>query len=229
MEEKCINNNKINILPNEIFLRILYNINNLQDLINIYNCFKNYRKLIYYEINTYFKNICLKNDDHYLFTLFFNIIYYLNEYISKEENIVKDKMISKIKNIYNSHYIYKIIINRFLICEKCNYIINIYNYRHIYKCFICEKKICKNCITKCHPCIPYNTNVFSLCNKCKYDSFNYINKKLNKFNITDKNIAYKLKYIFYKLYENCIKDNNTSEDIKKLLLLQYFINTKYFT
>lgn len=40
-------------LPNEIFLKILYNINNLDDLINIYNCIKCYRKLIYNEIITY--------------------------------------------------------------------------------------------------------------------------------------------------------------------------------
>lgn len=231
MEEKCINN-KINKLPNEIFLKILYNINDLSDLINIYDYFKKYRKLISYEINTYFKNTDSKNDEHYLFILLKDIRHFLDGYITKDENTIKNKMINNIEKLYNSHYIYKIIINHYLMCEKCTYIINIYNYRHIYKCFICDKKICKNCNIKCHPCAPYNTKPFYHCKNCKEDYFYYINEKLNKFNVVDKEIMKQIKYIFYKLYENCIIDKNNKdnqEDIKKLLLLQYFIKIKYIT
>lgn len=203
MKEKHIRKNIFNILPNEIFIEILYNIKDLHDLINIYNCFKKYRKLIYYEINTYFKNIYLKDENHYLFILLSDIRHYLNEYISIDDINIKNMMLVNIDKIYNSHYIYEIIIKHYLICTKCNCKFNFYKYRHLYTCFICDNNFCRSCITKCYPCIPYNINSFYHCSECKNEYFKYIKEKLKKFDMSNK------------------------EDIKNLLILQYFINCNY--
>lgn len=122
------------------------------------------------------------------------------------------------------------IIKYYLKCDKCNYNFNFYDFRNIYKCFICYQNVCKKCRFKCYPCMPYDKNSFSHCSKCKIDSFEYIKEKLKKIDLSNKEELKKIKYIFYKLYVKSVNESNDIKNfdhIKKLLLLQYFINYYY--
>lgn len=216
---------RIKILPNEVFINILYNIKNLKDLINIYDCFEIYRNLIHNEIKCYFKN-----KKHYFHIILNDIIKYLDIYISEKNNKIKYKFIIEIKKLYNKNYVYKLIIENHLKCNICNYIFSNNMSIYLYKCFICDNIICTYCNNKCYPCIPYSFEYYYHCPDCKNKSFKNIKEKIEKFNIINKEKNLNIKYVLYNLYKNyknhkyIINIEKNKEDIKNLLILQYYFN-----
>lgn len=167
-----------NKIPHEIFISILYNIENMtiKDLINIYYAFydyNNYRKIIMFEFNKYLDFYIssyenkddlsstdkdFENKNRNIISLkLFNInreiekILYRTEEDEIEEEYInrKNKMIKNLR--INNSYIINNIINCFLKCYICkNNDIN--KMENIYSCSNCEDVICDNCCIKCNEC-----------------------------------------------------------------------------
>lgn len=155
----------INNLPNEILLNILYNFRNLEllDLINIYNCFKKYRKIINDDID-----ILKINNKSYLSNIFNDIMieeyikgYYNEDEYENEDDYKSDILEEEIDRYYDFHIICKKYIKKVLFCNICNYIYDKENSKYIYYCNLCNKKICENCIT----IINEDDKICNLCNE----------------------------------------------------------------
>lgn len=180
-----------------------------------------------------FKYIKYKKKNHYMSIITKSIINHINIYVLKKEYSLKNEHLHEIKTLYNSHIIYRIVIENYLKCNKCNYIFNTDDLRDIYLCFICDKLICSYCTNKCLPCIPYSHEVFYHCIECKYKTFNYIKEKLNKIDFNNKEEMQQIKYIIYRIYKDYIKESENinyfkiNNDMKKMLTLQYYINMNY--
>lgn len=181
----------INKIPSEIFVLILYNIEDMKvkDLINIYYSFYNHRKVIFYELNKYLdfyinedseldfdsENSENENDDYIYKNMIFlpldnikkeinNILH--NEIYEKEKEFIdrKNNMLKKI-NVDNSNII-NTIINCFLKCYICKNN-NTNETDYIYQCSHCEMTVCKKCCKKCYEC--WDGYFYYHCNNCKDD------------------------------------------------------------
>lgn len=172
-KEKVNVKRKIDI-PQEIFLKILEEMESIQDLINMYDIFKEYRHYIINSIYDYCQ--IFKSGEHYLYK-FLERFYELidTEYIIGYEED-KDYIMKTLKHNYNNHIIYRIIIESLLKCYKCKYIFDINKIKHIYFCMYCYEYFCGSCCIKCDICYIYHDEEFrpqyhcSSCgNKCLHD------------------------------------------------------------
>lgn len=234
------NMNKIyNKLPNEIIIKILNNINDTEDLINIYECFRNFKILVDNEIYRYLKIKEEIRKHHFLNRYFSKIVHKLDLYTIEYNFIYKyDK--KSFKKIWNKHIILQKIIKFRLNCDICKYIYDNNNHKNIYECINCEKKVCEKCCISDYHCFPYeytNDNCYH-CLECKDKCFANIIKNFEKNN-TVKEINY-LKNIIFKTYTKFIDINNiniyniydiedTDFDKKiKNFLKEHFSDLKYY-
>lgn len=178
-------NNYLYKIPQEILFEIFKKLEN-EDIINIYNCSKYLRNIIYDEVFKYFnfeKNISRKK--HFLYKILKNISDEItDDYIGAQEE-EKDYYLKDIKTLYDIKDFYKLIIKYVLKCHNCKYIINFENIKHFYQCINCYEYFCENCCNGCRYCDLYNNDYISYyhCCKCKYKCFGKIknNLKNNKY------------------------------------------------
>lgn len=141
-------------LPYEIIINILKYIDNIEDLITIYKISENVKKLIIKEIFLFLKMEENNRTYHFLNKLLIKFIDYLNFYKIMTDDVDKNKMGKIIKQKYNEHEIFRILIKYKLKCDNCKYIYNIENIKNIYKCICCNKEICNDCDFKSFKCYP---------------------------------------------------------------------------
>lgn len=206
-------NNLYNKLPDEIILKILYRIDNIKDLINIYKASKKLKNMVTSEIVRHFnKNDCSNIykyfneskdfDDfedfkessnkygYYEKTHFYRIIASENQldistYLESYNEIIKNYSLKKIRKLYHEHIIYRLIIDSILFCSICNYNYNFSNPITLYKCFNCHRYICRKCCSECDKCniYKYDSYIYYHCKKCEYKCFDNMLKKLKNINI----------------------------------------------
>lgn len=224
-------NNIFNKIPKEIILKIIYNIDNIEDLTKIYDFSKLIKNIIDDEIEMNFnkkdclniykyydqskdfedgenlRNIfeeCYKRKFFYIITIRNKLLEsHIINYLESYDEINKYNNLEKIKKIYKKHIIYKKIINSILFCSICrsDFIESI----DLYKCFNCYKYICNKCCNKCKEC--------KECNIYEYDDYNY----------------YHCNYCNYKCFNNMskiLKDINLENvndfgNIKNIILDEY--------
>lgn len=221
--------NIFNKLPNEIILKIIYNIDNIGDLINIYESSNNFKNLINKEIIKYFneKNCSefykyfdqsdIFEDTGDLLVFFDNCFQrkylyvmiignnkldsYMIDYLENYNEDIKNDNLIKIQNLYSKHIIYKIVLDSILYCSICK--INNLKKISLYKCFNCHKYICNECCIKCKECniYKYDNGVYYHCKYCKNKCFNNILEDLKNINFENTTKKYK--------------------DIKDILLVEY--------
>jgi hypothetical protein len=221
-------------LPNEIIIKILNNINNTEDLINIYECFRKFKILMDNEIYIYLNIKEETRKYHFLNRHFYEIVNVLDLYIIEYNFIYKyDK--KWFKEIWNKHFIFQKVIKLILNCNTCEYIYDNDKHRNIYECINCEKKVCEKCCFSDYHCFPYEytNDDCHHCLECKDKCFTKIIKKFEK-KYTTNEINY-LKNITFKIYTKFIDINNiygiedTDFDKKiKYFLKEHFSDLKYY-
>lgn len=168
-------------LPNEIFMNILYNLKDFNDLLNTYNYFENHNYLIDIEIDKYLniKNI-KKKERNWMAKILSSIEFEIRLYIIEINK--KDKK-EKLENLGNNkNDISKKIIKYHLRCDICDYIYKFNEIidRHFYNCINCEFIFCQECCIKCDNCDPYDSLIYYHCLDCNYNCVKYIKDKINK-------------------------------------------------
>lgn len=180
------NKKKENInMSSDIFIKILKNIETINDLINMYDIFYNNRTTIINEIDYYLKTIKFKNKKKkWLFKiLYFSIEIDIINYLIEDNDIKRKDFLKKIKGLYEEHEIYKKIIEFYLKCNICGYRYNkdyLYVYRDFYECLNCDNILCNKCCLECIKCDPDEDIIFHHCLYCKNECLETIKQEINK-------------------------------------------------
>lgn len=203
MENKKDVNNKKNNLPNEIFMKILYNIKTFDDLLNTYNIFKEHNYLIDIEIDKYLdiKNKT-KRKRNWMHSIMSEFQYYIELYITETDKEDKNLNLDILRKKYNKSEISKKIIKYDLKCDICDYIYDFKNTieNHFYNCFNCNFIFCQKCCIECENCDPRDSLIYHHCLDCKNNCVIYIKKEINKtyrLILNDNNIYSKQKKTEY--------------------------------
>lgn len=182
--ESKIENMKINELPSEVSMKIIKDIKEINDLINIYDIFHNSRKIIIIEINKYLN---IKDEKerikYWIHDIICPIEIKIKSYFDDDEIEEKKESLKELKILYKKHEIYKIIIGFYLTCNNCKYKYNVNNdyvYKHFYECLNCGNVICSECCTDCDYC-NFGDIILYHCLICKKDKcLKTIKKEINE-------------------------------------------------
>lgn len=218
----------INELPIELIKNILSYLST-KDLINVSNVNKKFRKIISNEIEIYYniennkykhflhKPLNYLEDNIYIHDKLFDYtgVFYEND---------RDSEFEMIKNLYNKHYIYKIIIDNNLFCQICKYKLDFNNNNintYISRCKNCYENFCNSCIKECNECDPDEYLSYH-CFNCKDKCFKNLENKLNDINITNEELKNIKKIIFESYIEAADPDSG-----QKIYNHYYIDNTEY--
>lgn len=198
--EDVINKKEV---PVEIYIEIFKNVDEIDDLINLYDTYNN-KKIIDDEIIKYLNTKTNESQEkHWLNKVLKRTEYKINNYICENDEHDKNEYLNYIKKMYNKHYIYKFVINFYLTCFNCN--VKDIN-RNYYVCLNCDKTFCFNCCIKCEKCDPFE-NIFYHCSNCKeYECLLNIKKIINK---TQKDFEIEKDIIKKLIIEDYLKEIKT--------------------
>lgn len=166
---------KNRFIANEIILCIIKKVDNIEDIINIYEskCFYNFNSLINMEIEKYLNMDYENRKKHFLHNSMGPFLYRIEEYLCGEEYIDGGdnkkiiKLFKYINKVHEEHKIYKKIIDFYLKCKKCKYKIKKDKSLNFCKCDNCDKVFCSDCYIVCKECGKYNNLVYCHCLYCK--------------------------------------------------------------
>lgn len=181
-ENEIINKkpNKIYELPNEIFINILYYLNDFNDLLNIYEVFTKYNELIDNKIYEYLNIKSERRKKNHFMMLLLSYIENKIEFYFFDSNLEYEKQtyIDEFKNLYDKSNISKKVIRYYLRCDICEYIFDnkIIN-KQFYKCINCKNITCEFCGSICQFCDPYKNIEYFHCLDCEKYCNNNINNK----------------------------------------------------
>lgn len=184
---KNINRKNIQKLPSEIFIKILENIETINDLINVYDIFYNNKITIINEIDNYLKLVNFNDKKkNWLFKiLYFHIESNIKLYLHEVKCEIRKNCLKNINELYEEHEIYKIIIDFYLKCNICEYKYNkkyLYVYKDFHECINCNNILCDKCCVQCINCDPNKNIIFYHCLYCKNECLETIRQEINKLN-----------------------------------------------